>query len=96
MPIVRKQAGTRTIGLRIHTFRFDDESGRCRASGECEVCRSSPPPIPPYTITSISKGVSTPGQTTKPAVTPPFANGGNCLSPDARSSAISGGRFELV
>ena len=32
---------------------FDEESGRCFASGACEVCRNSPPFTPQYTISSI-------------------------------------------
>lgn len=32
-----------TIELRIHTCHSDDESGRCFASGGCEVFRNSPP-----------------------------------------------------
>ena len=96
MPIVRKQAGTRTIGLRIHTFRFDDESGRCRASGECEVCRNSLRSIRLYTTTSITKGTLRAGSGSNHYETPPFSNGASFSLPEACSSGNSGDRFELV
>ena len=36
--------------LRIHTCRFDDENGPCSGSAACEVCRNSPPFMPPSAI----------------------------------------------
>lgn len=70
------------IAAKIHIFTSDEESGRCRDSGECIVFRISRLLTPLYATLSISKGTFTPGQTSKLDETPRFVNHPNFLSPD--------------
>ena len=47
----------KTIGLRILTYRFDDENEPCPSSDSDKVYRSSLPFILPPAITSTFKGI---------------------------------------
>ena len=71
----RSLAGISTIVLKILTFLSADESGRCLASGVCEVCKSSLQSIRLYTTTSIIKGASRAGQGSIRYATPLLSNG---------------------
>jgi IS1 family transposase len=92
----RRLAGISTIALRIHTCRFEDESGRCPVSGACEVCRSSLQSIRLCTITSITKGISRAGPVQISYATPLFSNGASWSLPETCSSAKNGDWFEFV
>ncbi len=73
--IARSRAVTRTIGLRTHTCRFEDGSGRWRGSGRCEASRSSPPPTRPSTTTSTMTAPSNAGLASNPSATQPSPSG---------------------
>jgi putative transposase len=64
--------------VKIPTSHSADERGQCRASGECEVFRSSLQCIRLYTAISITRETSRGGPASNRYVTPPFANGANC------------------
>ena len=55
----RKLAAGSTIGRRIHICLSDDENGPCNGSAACEVCRNSPPFMPPSATISIRSAPST-------------------------------------
>ena len=52
-------AAGKTIGAKIHINRFDDENGRCKAFGVCEVYRNSPPSTLLFTTILIWNATST-------------------------------------
>ncbi len=64
--------------------RRDDESGRCCASGACEVFRPSPPSTPPSTITSIRNAVLQAGTISRPTAPPRLPSGVSSVRPDIR------------
>ena len=70
-----KWAGTSTIVPRVPTFLSADESGQCRASGECEVYKSSLLSIRLCTTTLIIKEISRAGPGSNRYVTRLFSNG---------------------
>lgn len=72
---VTKQDAGRTTAPRIHTCHSDDESGRCRASGGCEVCRNSPPSTPPSQTTSTTIAAFLADLTSRPTE-PPLSQSG--------------------
>ena len=79
--------GARKLGVisitapKIRTYRSEGASGRCLDSGACEVCRSSSRSIRQCTITSASKGISTPESGSNKSETPRFASGATFSSP---------------
>ena len=62
-------------GSRIHISLCDDESERCGVSDKREVCRSSPPFIPPSTTISIKNVTSTAAKTSRSIVPPLLPSG---------------------
>ena len=67
----RQETGRwKTTELRIHTCCFDDENGPCSGSAACEVCRNSPPFMPPSAIISTRNAPSTAETISRPTAPP--------------------------
>jgi hypothetical protein len=86
----REQGVISTIVQRTLTCHSEDESGRCLASGECEVCRNSLQSIRLCTITSIIKGITRAGPGSDRFATPLFSNGAIFWLPETCSTAKNG------
>ena len=92
----RQETGRpQTTAPKILTNHFADESGQCRALGECEVFRNSPQSIRLYTTILIITEISRGGPALNRYVTPPFANGANFSLCSTRRPANSGDGFAL-
>ncbi len=94
--IAKLPADGSTIGMRIHTFRSDEEKGPCNASGGCEVLNSSPPSMPPSTTTSTRNDPS-PTETNSSRPVPPLSrSGANLARHKGQRHCPSGDWFAFV
>ena len=92
----RKLDAGRSFGRRTRTCHSDDGSGQCSGSGECEVCRRSPPSTPPSRTTSTLSAVSPADPFSRPTV--PLLLPGGAISARHKGQRHCPSRdwFELV